>query len=628
MSIIPETSIEEVRSSTDIVDVVGEYVQLKKRSSNFVGLCPFHNEKTPSFNVNPRMGIFKCFGCGEGGDVFSFVSRMESLSFPEAVRVLAERVGIVLPEEEVPGDDASESESIYHALRFAGRFFHDALLKDKEAQVARDYLKKRGFSSESIQKFGVGYAPDSWDALLETARKTHLEDDILEGAGLIIPRKERTGFYDRYRHRLMFPIFSHVGKVIGFGGRILREDDEPKYINSPETKVYTKSRVLYGLYQGKNAIRGKKEAIMVEGYTDVVSLHQAGVEHVVASSGTALTREQISMLGRYAEVIVLLYDADSAGLRAALRAIDLILEEGLIPYAVQLPEGEDPDSYVRENGGPAFETFLKQERQNFIEFVLTNATASGKGNTPEGMAAVQRTILQSIARIKDTLNREAYLRSAAKSLDIPDMQLRPILEEYVRGKGKRRPARREPEYERATADGAQAHDLPEIEIALVPAEKKLLRIMLGEGPSMIEWIMSSMSLNDFSKGACRSMAEELVRQYEADLFDRQAFFGPTVSGAVQSLAAEIMTEQDEPSENWIRKKQIPVPRLDENSNEAAASAMVYLKLVRIDEQMQNVLNQMKRAEQTGGDLAGVQQKHKQLIEFRKAVKERKFIADV
>ena len=627
MSIIPESSIEEVRSLTDIVDVVGEYVPLKRRSSNFVGLCPFHSEKTPSFNVNPRLGIFKCFGCGEGGDVFSFVSRMESLSFPESVRVLAEKAGVVLPEEESVGEDASESEAIYHALRFAARFFHDALLKEDSASVARDYLKNRGFSSDSIQKFGVGYAPDSWDAFLGSGTSNHISEDVLEGAGLIIPRKDRSGFYDRYRHRLIFPIFSHVGKVIGFGGRVLRSEDEPKYINSPETKVYNKSRVLYGLYQGKNAIRGKREAVLVEGYTDVVSLHQAGVEHVVASSGTALTKDQIGMLKRYADVIVLLYDADSAGLRAALRGIDLILEEGLIPYAVQLPKGEDPDSFVQQHGGPAFEEFLRDNRQNFIEFVLQGARTAGKADTPEGMAAVQRTILQSIARIKDPLNREAYLRSASKSLDLPDIQLRPILDRYVRGgKSTRKaashqtkPIRHEAESEAVQAVAA---------ITDVPAEKKLLRIMMEEGPSMIEWIMSSMSLSDFSAGACRQMAEALVSQYERGEFDRRAFFNAHFGPAVQSLAAEIMTLQDEPSANWQRKKQISVPRLDENATEAATSAMVYLKLARIDEQVRYLLEQMKRRESTGENVDDLRQRHKQLMQIRQAVKERKFIVDV
>ncbi|MDA1029597.1 MAG: DNA primase [Bacteroidetes bacterium] len=602
MSIIPESSVEEVRSLVDIVDVVGEYVQLKKRSSNFVGLCPFHSEKTPSFNVNPRLGIFKCFGCGEGGDVFSFVSRMESLSFPEAVRVLSDRVGVVLPEEEAPADGASESESIYHSLRFAARFFHDRLTKDPGAQTARDYLQKRGFTKESIKKFGIGYAPDEWDVLVNEARANHIEEEFLEKAGLVIERKDESGFYDRYRHRLIFPIFSHVGKVVGFGGRILREDDQPKYINSPETKVYSKGRILYGLYHSKNAIRGKEEAILVEGYTDVVSLHQAGVQHVVASSGTALTKDQINAIGRYAKVIILLYDADSAGLRAALRGIDLILEEGLIPYAVRLPDGEDPDSYVQKNGAAAFETYLKEHRQNFIQFVLTNARIAGSMNAPEGVASVQRTILQSVARIADPLNREAYLRSAALSLDIPDNELRPIVEGYIKG-GKstyKRPAVANSERERTVRNLGPALDEPHVVLQPTPAEKKLLRLMLEDGPRMINWIMSRMALTDFTLGPSRQLADELVRQYSEKRFNRANFLSPNTPEPIRLLASEVMTTTEEPSDNW-GKRLINVPKLDEDALKSAASSMKFLKRHRLDEQIASVRKQVLRAQESGSD---------------------------
>lgn len=626
MSIIPESSVEEVRSLVDIVDVVGEYVQLKKRSSNFVGLCPFHSEKTPSFNVNPRLGIFKCFGCGEGGDVFSFVSRMESLSFPEAVRVLSDRVGVVLPEEEAPADGASESESIYHALRFAARFFHDRLAKDPGAQTARDYLQKRGFTKESVKKFGIGYAPDQWDVLVNEARANHIEEEFLEKAGLVIERKDESGFYDRYRHRLIFPIFSHVGKVVGFGGRILREDDQPKYINSPETKVYSKGRILYGLYHSKNAIRGKEEAILVEGYTDVVSLHQAGVQHVVASSGTALTKDQINAIGRYAKVIILLYDADSAGLRAALRGIDLILEEGLIPYAVRLPDGEDPDSYVQKNGAAAFETYLRDHRQNFIQFVLTNARLAGSMNSPEGIASVQRTILQSVARIADPLNREAYLRSAAVSLDIPDNELRPIVEGYIKGEKTtfKRGAQAKTEQERTVSKLDTDWDQPIAEVQPTPAEKKLLRLMLEDGPRMIEWIMTRMALTDFTLGPSRQLAGELVRQYSEERFNRASFLSPNTPEPIRLLASEVMTTTEEPSDNW-GKKLINVPKLDEDALKSAASSMKFLKRHRLDEQIESVLGQVQRAQESGSNPRDLQIKLNKLYQMGKQIDSGSFL---
>ncbi|NNE70797.1 MAG: DNA primase, partial [Rhodothermales bacterium] len=270
---ITDDTIEQVRSSADVVDVVGEYVRLKKRGSNYVGLCPFHSEKTPSFNVNPSLGIFKCFGCGEGGDVFSFISRMENLSFPEAVGVLAERVGITI-ESGQPDEDASAREAILHALQFAARFFYQQLTQGDGGSVARDYLAGRQIDPEMVKRFGIGYAPDAWDGLLKAATGAGISEGMLEQAGLILQRRDGSGHYDRYRHRLIFPILSHVGKVLGFGGRILEKaDDQPKYINSPETEVYHKSRVLYGLYHAKNAVRGREEVILVEGYTDVVALH-------------------------------------------------------------------------------------------------------------------------------------------------------------------------------------------------------------------------------------------------------------------------------------------------------------------------------------------------------------------
>lgn len=628
MSIIPESSIEEVRSLSDVVDVVGEYVQLKKRGSNFVGLCPFHSEKTPSFNVNPRMGIFKCFGCGEGGDVFSFISRIEALSFPEAVRVLAEKSGVVLPQEEAPSEDASESESIYHALRFAARFFHEALAKDDRAEAARKYLLNRGFELDSIKKFGIGYAPDSWDALFVKATEQHIDAEYLEGAGLIIRKKDGVGYYDRYRHRLIFPIFSHVGKVVGFGGRVLREDDEPKYINSPETKVYNKSRILYGLYNAKNAIRAKEEAILVEGYTDVVSLNQAGVEHVIASSGTALTRDQIGAVSRYARTIVLLYDADQAGLRAALRGIDLILEEGLIPYAVRLPDGEDPDSYVNEHGGAKFEEYLRSNRQNFVEFVLTNSRSAGSMDTPEGIATVQRTILQSVARIKDSLIREAYLKEASSKLDIPDMQLRPILEGYIKGDSRRTEGKSRREARKRGRSEMESGN-KEVDVKKtrqpMPSEKKLLRLMLGEGSDMIEWIMTRLPLSDFTEGPVREMAGVLVDQYKNQAFNRKVFFGPGSNREVQALAAEVMTIAFEPSENWQRRKKIKVPRLDENATEAAASAMVYLRTVRIDDQIMDLKQQMLRLQQAGGDVVNLQKNMMKLLQYKQDIRERKFL---
>jgi DNA primase len=619
------------------VDVVSDYVRLKKRGSNFIGLCPFHSEKTPSFNVNPSLNIFKCFGCGEGGDVFRFVERTEGLSFPEAVRLLADRAGVSLPEDDAPDESASETEAVHYALRFAARFFHDRLTKGEDAKDARDYLKSRGFTAASIRTFGIGYAPDAWDALLEAAVAAGIRPDFLEQAGLIVPRKDGSGHYDRYRHRLIFPIFSHVGKVLGFGGRILRAEDEPKYINSPETRVYNKSRVLYGLYHGKNALRSREEAILVEGYTDVVSLHQAGTHHVVASSGTALTVDQIALLGRYVKTLVLLYDADPAGLRATLRGIDLVLGAGLVPYAVQLPEGEDPDSFVQRHGSAAFEAYLKEHRVHFVDFVLQNAKAAGSMDSPEGQARVQRTILQSVSVIPDPLMQESYLRVAAERLGIPDMQLRPILEDLKAGdrRSRQRTAGRAVLRHTAGADPAvdpaapttstDGSDTESPGIQPIPAEKLLHYLMLQGGMPLVEFILGHMAVEEFTSGPSRTLAQELVRQFEAGRIDRKALARGQAGTGVQQLVAEVLTQADEPSENWMRMKNVSVPSLIDHAQEAAASAMVIVKLRRVDAELRKVATKLYKAQQAGHDTRDLLKTQMQLQQLRRGIEDRAFI---
>ena len=537
---IPPNIIDDVRSQTDIVDVVGDYVRLKKRGSNFVGLCPFHTEKTPSFNVNPAREIYKCFGCGVGGDVFNFVSETEGLSFPESVRLLADRAGITVPDETGPDEDASETDGIYHALRFAARTFFNSLTQTEGGATARDYLLKRGLTAESVKSFGVGYAPDAWDSLIRAAEAMSVDVEFLEKAGLAIPRKGGDGYYDRYRKRVIFPITSHVGKILGFGGRVLDPEDEPKYINSPETLVYSKSKVLYGLFQARNPIRKREEALLVEGYTDVIALHQAGVDNAVATCGTALTVEQVHLLSRYANRIVLLYDSDSAGVRAAFRAIDLILEHGVGASAVALPKGHDPDSFVRDNGPEAFETYLKEKRQDIVHFILEIARAAGQMDTPEGQATVQRTVLSSIGKIPDPLVRESYIKLASDAMDIPDLQLRSVLDTITRSAGKKRHAvksrnssqqassgrpssERHPgsethlisptdSYGDASLEVRQAQEEPS---RIYPYEKNLFAIMLQDGLPLIEFVMSNLALSDFSVGTSRRLAESLIAMYEA-----------------------------------------------------------------------------------------------------------------
>lgn len=649
---LPDEKIEEIRATADIVDVVGDYVQLKKSGSGYKGLCPFHSEKTPSFHVDPNKNLFYCFGCQKGGDVFSFLQEIEGLGFLESARLLAERAGIPLPESEQDAEAASEVESIYHALRFAARFFYRQLTQEPRGQRALDYLRGRGITPKTIKTFGLGYAPDAWDALLTAATDKQIDPEVLEKAGLVIERKDGSGCYDRYRGRVIFPIFSHVGKVLGFGGRILDDDtDQPKYINSPETRVYDKSRALYGLRQAKSAIRQEDEAILVEGYTDVISLYQAGVQHAVASSGTALTAQQVQTLGRYAKRLILLYDADEAGVRAARRALDLVLAQGLAPYVASLPNGEDPDSYVQAHGGEEFEKMLKDERQDFITFLHAQAERRGMLDTPEDRSEAQRSVLETIAAIPEAraLDRDAFLRHASEVFGIYESDLRHEFEQIVRqnrrkDQAREHRARRQQKRQQSAAARAPVPDKPppdevspeadkprqavheEDHAAPLPEEKVLLRVMLEHGTPMVEFVLGNMALDEFSKGPPRTLVQALTEMYADGDVEPQQVLDGRYGADVQNLAASVMMDEYEPSKNW-NQREVKVPRLNDKPYEAAASAMTLLKLDRVNEAIDAQRKKIYQADQDGDDdaLRALQNQMMALHDLRKRIERREFL---
>ena len=577
-----DDTIAEVRAASDIVDVVSGYVRLKKKGSSFFGLCPFHQEKTPSFSVNPELGIFKCFGCGAGGDVFRFVREVEGMSFPEAVRTLAEKEGIELPEEGATSRERADAmEAVYGALRFAARFFYAQLTQADSGHKALAYMQRRGYSEAMIRKFGVGYAPDGWDRLLKEAEAKHISAETLEEAGLVISRKSGEGHYDRYRDRIIFPIFSHMGKVLGFGGRVLddsageQENPQPKYINSPETLVYDKRRVLYGLRQARQVIREQEEAVLVEGYTDVMSLHQAGVRNAVASCGTSLTREQVQLLHRYAQRILLVFDADGAGEEAAKRAIDLVLAlaEGMSVYVVELPAGEDPDS-IAQREGASLKDYLATRRVDFVRWLHDADHRAGRLDTPEGRAACMRTVLQAIACIPDVLTREAWPRLASEVLGVPENRLYNELKRMVTSRQReelRRSARtarpapdasRQPTGRSVSRSGdafargprRQASGKGPSVSSTLSSEKILIRLMFEQGLPMVTYILGNTSLAEFSPGAPRRTVEGFAEQHRAGSMNRQAFLDGAYGAEVQQLVAEVAVRKEEPSENWEQKK--------------------------------------------------------------------------
>ena len=425
MRIDPET-VERIKQAAAVADVIGDYVTVKKKGANYWACCPFHGEKTPSFSISPSKGIYKCFGCGKAGDSVRFVMDIEGLGYGEALRHLAKKYGIDIQEEEMTDDQIlrqNERESLFIMLDYAKEFFKKQLYDTEEGKsIALPYFKERGFSDSTLQAFDLGYSPEAWDALLKSALKQGFSQEIIEKAGLVTQKNDEGKVYDRFRNRVIFPIHNVSGKIIAFGARILRNDaksSQAKYLNSPETEVYHKSSSLYGIHQAKNELRRLDVCYLVEGYTDVISLHQAGIKNVVASSGTSLTIEQIKLIGRFTQHITVLYDGDSAGIKAALRGMDLILEEGLKVNLVVFPEGQDPDSYVRKIGSEAFVEYIKKESKDIISF-QANLFLQEAGDDPFKRSELIKEMVLSISKIPDAIQRSLFIQKTSSLMRLEE----------------------------------------------------------------------------------------------------------------------------------------------------------------------------------------------------------------
>ena len=437
MRIDPQT-IDRIKQSADIADVIGDYVSLKKKGANLWACCPFHGEKSPSFSVAPAKGIYKCFGCGKAGDSIRFIMDIEGLGYGEALRHLAKKYGIEIQETVMTDEQQqaqNERESLLIVLNYAKNYYQNNLFKHEEGQaIGYPYFKERGFSDKTINTFELGYSLESWDAFTKEALKNGYSLESLEKAGLTIIKENEQNSnsqspvpnpksFDRFRNRVTFPIHSVAGKVIAFGARILKADkSQAKYLNSPETEVYHKSNVLYGIFQAKNSIRTKDVCYLVEGYTDVISLHQAGIENVVASSGTSLTVEQIRLIGRFTQNITVLYDGDTAGIKASLRGMDMILEEGLNVKLVVFPEGEDPDSYVQKIGSEAFVQHIHDNAKDFITF-KAELSLKEAGDDPFKRAELIKDMVGSISKISDSIKRSVFFQKTASLMQIDEQLL-------------------------------------------------------------------------------------------------------------------------------------------------------------------------------------------------------------
>jgi DNA primase len=600
---ISDDKKEEIRQTADIVEVVGDYVKLKKSGSGFSGLCPFHNEKTPSFHVTPSMGIYKCFGCGESGDVFSFVMAMEGVSFPESLRSLADRYGIDIPDEHVEGEDERTRirEGVYHALKFAGLFFHRQLMESPDAAKAREYLESRGYERAAVKSFGLGYAP-AGSTLLKAAQAEGIPEEYLAEADLVKASNRGDGFYDTFRDRLMFPIFNPSGKVIAFAGRILDQTKKTaKYINSAQTPVYNKSEVVYGVNFAKNDIRKEEEVILVEGYTDVITLNRHGIGNVVASSGTSLTAGQIKILQRYGNRIVMIYDADSAGQTAMERGLNIALEQGMEVYLMELPEGEDPDSFVKQFGKESFLEYKKKRAEDFVTFTILKAEKEGRMERPGDRSSTIRQVLESIALIPEELDRQVYIQhlhqKTQKYRKGSDRELFQQLDKILADKRKKQSFRKKKETPRAR----MPHQLPEAppfpdeergpvdasgpeeDTAPPPPPRKrphyemeVIRLMLQYGENMIKFIGHNVADEHFEDDDLRSFYMDIIQKH---LKGEEISAGHYTNREqpFPSLVGDIMLERFTVSDKHAEKTGNEFKR-DRNPFKTAKSSMKPLQL--------------------------------------------------
>lgn len=601
---IPDSKKEEIRDAADLVEVVSDYVKLKRSGRSYKGLCPFHDEKTPSFHVTPDLGIYKCFGCGVSGDVFNFVMEMEGVGFMEAMRTLADRFGVSLPEEADPDFDREHHirEGIYHALRYAGVFYHRKLMESDEADQARSYLGERGYDRKVITKFGLGYAPEGGEKLYQAAVDSGLNEEYLIEAGLVKPSKRGEGFYDTFRGRLMFPIFNPSGKVIAFAGRVLGDKKAAKYINSPQTRVYNKSEVLYGINFAKHEIRKKGDVILVEGYTDVITLIQQGIGNVAASSGTSLTPGQVATLKRYGDTMVMIYDSDTAGQAAMKRGINIGLSGGMDVKLLELPEDEDPDSFVRQFGKESFLELKEEESEDFISYLVHKAQGDGEWEDPAKKNKVISEALESIAHIPDPVARETFVQHLNQLAGVGDRALFEELGKYLKQvqeekeRARKRKQKQRDREERASSEPGQRHTEKFEEKARTSKqkrkrqstagkrrpnyEKELIRLMLMYGREMINYIGSLCNEKHFEDKELKAFFIDIIDRFKNEKEISVEAYSDR-EHPYPALVGEIVLEEHTVSDRHHEKTGVRYKR-DKNPYQTAKGALKALKIHYLD----------------------------------------------
>lgn len=609
-AMITKLTIDKIMEATDIVEVIGEFVQLKKRGANYVGLSPFVNEKTPSFTVSPSKGIFKDFSSGKGGSAITFLMELEKFTYPEALKWLAKKYGIEIEETEESKENKeadSRRESLMVVSSYAAKFFQEAMWETEEGtNIGLSYFKERGFTPEIIKKFELGYSPDQWEAFTSAAIKAGYQPEFLEESGLSVKR-DNGSMYDRYRGRVMFPIHSFTGRVIAFGGRTLKNDKNvPKYVNSPESEIYHKSNVLYGLYFAKKAIRDLDNCYLVEGYADVLSVFQAGIENVVASSGTSLTVEQIRLIGRLTKNITILYDGDAAGIKASLRGLDLILEEGLNVKVVLFPDGHDPDSYVRQVGSSAFKQYIDQNKKDFIIY-KTSILLKDAGNDPIRKAEVIREVVESIAKIPDSIKASVFIKECSYQMQIEERVLLSELNKMRLSKAKKngQQAERIEAYPEEPPFEEQAQLTKEVNNGLYQ-EREVVRLLLLYGSRMIDWdgiantyigpfVIAELSDVTFEDPTCKLFTDIYRQQVENGVLPDDQFFIHHENKAIVDIAVDMLTTKYTLSENWYEMHNIFVPDEQMNMRATVLGAIFHLKKQKVGKILEDLRKELQNS---------------------------------
>ena len=599
---ISQNTIQQIQGRIDIIDIIGSFIKLKKRGTSYLGLCPFHNEKTPSFTVSAAKEIYKCFGCGRSGNSIGFLMEHEKYSYVEALRWLAQKYNVEIEETETTPEQKLQqlsADSLFIINSFAQKFFSDYLFNNEDGQdIGLSYLKQRGFREDIIKKFQIGFNPEARDSFAQAAINAQYNLDLLQKSGLVAIRDERP--VDNYRGRIIFPIHNQSGKVLGFGARILKTNDRaPKYINTPENEIYVKSKVLYGSYFARMAIDKADECLLVEGYTDVVSLHQAGIENVVASGGTSLTPDQLRLVKKYTNNLTIIYDGDSAGIKAALRGLDLALEESLNVKLVLIPDNEDPDSYVNKVGATAFTQFVAENKKDFILFQL-GVMLQDAGTDSNKKSAVVNQVAETISKInkaEDFTKQQDYIKQCAEILKIEEAGLHALVNKFVREKVNKEENRASREsVNQANTEGNQNFEVDEEVVSLLykdePHERAMVRSLLEFGlkswndeQRVADHVFSEIAENQLEELIDNKNLITLIKTYKAwydeGLEPTAKNFTYHEDNIIRQLAMQVMDYDYEISQNWKDVYEGKIDTREDLYKEEVFSTVNYLKLRKI-----------------------------------------------